>query len=129
MRLLLDTHVLLWWLHDASRLRPETRDLFAAEGSELLWSAASTWELAVKAQLGKLRLGESLHAFVSRVVVAQGLTSLPVHHAHAARVAELPQLHRDPFDRLLVAQASIEDVPLLTADRQLSAYGVECVPA
>ncbi len=129
MRVLLDTHVLLWWLHDASRLRPSTRALFAQPSHELLWSAASTWELGIKQQFGKLRLEGSLHEFVTRTIVEQGLVALPVHHAHAARIAELPALHRDPFDRLLVAQAAVEGVPLLTADAQLAAYGIECLPA
>jgi PIN domain nuclease of toxin-antitoxin system len=129
MRVLVDTHVLLWWLHDASRLRPTTRALFAEPANELLWSAASTWELAIKVQLGKLRLDQPVHTFVMGVMATQSLTSLPVHHAHAARIAELPALHRDPFDRLLVAQAAVEGVPFVTADAQLGAYGIECLPA
>ena len=129
MKVLLDTHVLLWWLHDTSRLRPATRAMFAEPANELLWSAASTWELAIKVQLGKLRLDEPVHAFVMGVMAVQSLTALPVHHAHAARVAELPALHRDPFDRLLVAQAAVEGVPFVTADAQLAAYGIECLPA
>jgi PIN domain nuclease of toxin-antitoxin system len=129
VKVLIDTHVLLWWLHDSSRLRPATRALFAATSNELLWSAASTWELAIKVQLGKLRLAESVQSFVARVIAEQDLTALPVHHVHAARVAELPALHRDPFDRLLVAQALVEGVPFVSAHGQLAAYGVECVPA
>lgn len=129
MKVLLDTHVLLWWLHDASRLRPEARALIANASSELLWSAASTWELAIKAQLGKVRFGEPLRQWVTTTLAAQSLTALPVHHSHAARVEELPPLHRDPFDRLLVAQAAVENVPLITGDAQLAAYGIECIPA
>ncbi|MEO6597315.1 MAG: type II toxin-antitoxin system VapC family toxin [Planctomycetota bacterium] len=129
MKYLLDTHVLLWWLHDASRLRPETRALFADSSNQLLWSACSTWELAIKSQLGKLRLEVPLHQFVVRVLAEQDLEALPVHHAHSARVAELPLIHRDPFDRLLVAQAAVEGVPFLTADAQLAAYGIECIAA
>lgn len=129
MRVLLDTHVLLWWLYDASRLRPETRELFHSVANELLWSAGSTWELAIKSQLGKLRLGEPLQDFITRVLPAQSLVALPIHHVHAARVAELPPIHRDPFDRLLVAQAVVEGVPLVTADAQLKAYGIDCIPA
>lgn len=129
MRCLLDTHVLLWWLHDASRLRPETRALFADPGNVLLWSAGSTWELAIKTQIGKLRLDAPLPEFIVRVMVEQNLEGLPVHHAHAARVAGLPAIHRDPFDRLLVAQADVEGVPLLTGDPQLAAYGITCIPA
>ncbi len=129
MRYLLDTHVLLWWLDDASRLRPETRTLFSTASNELLWSAGSTWELAIKSQIGKLRLGEPVQQFVARVMAEQNLLPLPIHHSHAARVAELPAIHRDPFDRLLVAQAMVEGVSLITADTQLAAYGIECVPA
>ncbi len=129
MKVLLDTHVLLWWLHDASRLRQATRELFADPRNALLWSAASTWELAIKLQVGKLRLDQPVHAFVASVMAEQGLTALPVHHAHAAAVAELPLHHRDPFDRLLVAQAAVEGVPFVTADTQLAGYGIECLPA
>ena len=92
MRLLLDTHVLLWWLSESSRLSPATRGLFVDSGNELLWSAASTWELAIKLQLGKLRLphgGEdhaNLAGFVARTIVDQSLTPLGVEHTHAARV-------------------------------------------
>ncbi len=128
-RALLDTHVLLWWLHDASRLSAATRALFADPQNELLWSAASTWEMAVKVQLGKVRLGGTVHEFVVRAIAEQSLTALPVHHAHAARVPELSPLHRDPFDRLLVAQAAVEQVPLVTGDAQLAAYGIECLTA
>jgi PIN domain nuclease of toxin-antitoxin system len=129
VKLLLDTHVLLWWLHDASRLRPETRALFADMAHEMFWSAASTWELAIKLQLGKVRLHEPLPSFVARVLAEQSLCALPIHHAHAAKVAEPPPLHRDPIDRLLVAQAAVEQLQLLTADPQIAAYGVACVSA
>lgn len=129
MRLLLDTHVLLWWVHDSSRLRADTRATIGDPANELLWSAASTWELGIKLQLGKLRLEEPLQTFVSRMLRSQALTPLAVQHEHAVRVAELPPIHRDPFDRMLVAQSLVETVPLLTADVQLQAYGVQCVPA
>jgi PIN domain nuclease of toxin-antitoxin system len=125
VRILLDTHILLWWLDGHERLRPKVRKLLADGKNELLWSAASTWELAIKAQLGKVRLQESVAAFVSRVMVSQSLTALPIQHLHAAATAELPMHHRDPFDRLLVAQADIEGVPLLTGDERLRAYDIE----
>jgi len=129
MRVLLDTHVLLWWLHDSARLRSGTRDLLASAANELLWSAASTWELAIKAGLGRVEFREPLHDFVVRMCAEQSLIPLPIQLAHAARVVDLPPLHRDPFDRLLVAQAAVEAVPLVTADAQLSGYGIECLPA
>ena len=101
------------------------RKLLADGKNELLWSAASTWELAIKAQLGKVRLQESVGAFVSRVMISQNLTALPIQQLHAAATAELPMHHRDPLDRLLVAQADIEGVPLLTGDERLRAYDIE----
>lgn len=129
MKALLDTHVLLWWLGDSGRLREATRALIADPANTLLWSAASTWELAIKTGIGKVRLGRPVPRFVTAVLEQQSLVALPIHHAHAAAVAGLPPLHRDPFDRLLVAQALVERVPLLTADPQLAAYDVECLPA
>jgi PIN domain nuclease of toxin-antitoxin system len=129
VRLLLDTHVLIWWLGGDERLRRKTRNLLSSPDHELLWSAASTWELAIKIRLGRFRLEEPLQQFVLRVISSQGLTPLPVDHAHAARVADLPQHHRDPFDRLLVAQAMVEGVTLLTADPRLSAYDIEILAA
>jgi PIN domain nuclease of toxin-antitoxin system len=126
---LLDTHVLLWWLGDSAQLSAAARELFADERNELLWSAASTWELGIKATLGKLRLPEPLERFVPRQIREQGLIGLPIYHDHAIRAAELPAVHRDPFDRMLAAQALVEGVPLVTRDVQLRAYGVECVEA
>lgn len=129
MRLLLDTHVLLWWLHEAHRLRKATRRLLRDPENVLLWSAASTWELAIKLQLGKLHIDGSLREMLADAAKEQHLQLLPVHHEHVARVAELPPLHRDPFDRLLIAQAAVEGVPLLTGDPQLAGYGIECLRA
>jgi PIN domain nuclease of toxin-antitoxin system len=126
---LLDTHVLLWWLHDSARLQRATRQLLADAQHELVWSAASTWELGIKLALGKLRLDEPLPQFVTRILRQQGLVAMPVQHAHAAHVAQLPPIHRDPFDRLLIAQAVVESLPLLTADARLADYGIECLPA
>ena len=129
MRVLLDTHVLLWWRQDSSSLQKATRDLFAGDDNELLWSAASTWELGIKSRLGKLRLDEPFGPFITRILAEENLRALPIHHAHVVHASELPLLHRDPFDRLLVAQAIVEQVPLLTNDRQLAAYGLVCISA
>lgn len=129
MRILLDSHVLLWWIADRSALAAKTHTLLADETTELLWSPASTWELGIKIHLGKLRLHLPLDQFVAEQMASQSLTPLPIQHAHAARAAMLPPIHRDPFDRMLVAQAMAEDVPLLTADKELAAYGVQCLPA
>lgn len=129
MRVLLDTHALLWWVGDPQQLEAGARALIASRDAELLWSAASTWELGIKMALGKLRLPESLDRFVHRQIREQSLVGLPIYHDHAVRAAELPPIHRDPFDRMLVAQALVEDVPLLTRDVTLAGYGVECIRA
>lgn len=129
MRVLLDSHALLWWITDASTLSRAAVELFQADDTELLWSAASTWELGIKAAIGKLRLPEPLDRFVVRQLREQNLIGLPIYHDHAARAAELPPIHRDPFDRMLVAQALVENVPLLTRDVALGAYGVTCIGA
>ncbi len=129
MRALLDSHVLLWWLSDAARLAPAARALLEDQRSELLWSAASTWELGIKVALGKLTLPEPLERFVPRQIREQSLIGLPIYHDHAVRASGLPSIHRDPFDRMLVAQALVENVPLVTRDRALEGYGVGCVEA
>jgi PIN domain nuclease of toxin-antitoxin system len=118
VRLLLDTHVFLWFLADASQLTKKARrEIELAE--EVCISAASIWEIAIKTAIGKLK------ADVARVregIAASGFVELAVRASHAAAVVELPPHHRDPFDRLLIAQATSEPLGLLTADRLLVRY-------
>lgn len=127
MRLLLDTDVLLWWQLDSPRLSERARSIIADGSNTLLWSAASSWELAIKIGLGRLTLPEPLANYVPRVLRESRITPLTIEHPHTWLVATLPNLHRDPFDRLLVAQARLERVPLLSADERLDEYGVERV--
>ena len=128
MRLLLDTQVWLWAVSEPGRIGAEVRALLEDEAHTLLLSAASVWEMAIKYRLGKLPLPEPPSLFVPSRLVRDGVLPLPVEHHHAARVASLPDHHRDPFDRLLVAQAQVERLSLVTADRQLAAYDVPIVP-
>jgi PIN domain nuclease of toxin-antitoxin system len=118
VRLLLDTHVFLWFLADAGDLSQDARrDIDAAE--EVFVSAASIWESAIMAALGKLKVDvEQVAAGIER----SGFLELPVRASHAAQVASLPDHHRDPFDRLLIAQAISEPLVLLTADRVFAQY-------
>lgn len=122
MRALLDTHVWLWSLTEPNRLNAGARALFTDPGNELLLSAASAWEIAIKFSLGKLPLPEPPAQYVASRMAAQRITPLPISHAHALAVASLPPHHSDPFDRLLVAQSQIEGCHLVTADPRLKPY-------
>lgn len=127
MRFLLDTHVWLWLLTEPERIDPKVLDRLGDRANQLLLSAASSWEIAIKHQLGRLRLPEHPATYVPDRLRRSGVTPLPVEHGHALEVARLPPHHRDPFDRLLVAQASLLRLPLVTADRRLAACDVELV--
>jgi PIN domain nuclease of toxin-antitoxin system len=124
VKLLLDTHIWLCLQHAPERLG-ETLALAEDPGNELLLSAASSWEIALKWALGKLSLPEPPATYVPTRTITSGVVLLPVEHRHALAVATLPFHHRDPFDRLLVAQAVAEGATVLTADAAFAAYDVE----
>jgi PIN domain nuclease of toxin-antitoxin system len=126
VRALVDTHVWLWMLTAPERLG-STRGLIAAADTELLLSAASSWEIAIKFSLGRLPLPADPTVYVPDRMQATGVTPVPVTHLDALEVAVLPPIHRDPFDRLLVAQARRHGVPIITADARIAAYDVETV--
>jgi PIN domain nuclease of toxin-antitoxin system len=121
MRLLLDTHILLWALDTPARLDDKTRSLLEDPANEVLFSAASIWEIAIKARLGRADFPVRPHE-IAQAARDTGFLELPVWADAAARVANLPLHHRDPFDRLLVAQAMIEPMRLYTADPLLPPY-------
>ena len=121
MRLLLDTHVLLWAAGKDDRLSPAARRLLERPGNELVFSAASLWEVALKRQGGKRDFGAE-PAVLRRTLLESGYIELPITGIHAAATSALPPLHRDPFDRLLLAQAMTEGMTLVTADKVLSRY-------
>lgn len=125
MRILLDTQVWLWMLMSPDRLSDRGRSLVEDPSTDLLLSAASTWEIAIKASLGKLELPGPPEVVVPEMIATSQVTPLPILPTHTLRVAALPRHHRDPFDRLLVAQAQLEAVPILTADARIGAYDVE----
>lgn len=127
MRALLDTHTFLWWITDDPQLSPRVREIISSGENKLFLSAASGWEMAVKAALGKLTFPGSLKIFIIEQLAVNGIDSLPVELAHALHVSTLPVIHRDPFDRLLIAQAQLEDLPILTADPQIGRYDVEVI--
>jgi PIN domain nuclease of toxin-antitoxin system len=125
MRFLLDTHVWLWTPASLQRIRADTRALLAAPENSLLLSAASSREIAIKYRLGKLPLPEPPARFIPPRLVRDGIEPLSVERHHAQAVADLPMHHADPFDRLLIAQARIEGLILVTAEPKLAAYVVE----
>jgi PIN domain nuclease of toxin-antitoxin system len=127
MRILLDTHAFLYWIMDSDRLSRRAREVFLDSGSVPLWSAASSWEVSIKYALGRLELAKPPKEIFPEQLRRQRIGSLPVEHSHAFRVAELPLHHRDPFDRLLVAQAQVERLPILSRDPALRDYDVEVI--
>lgn len=129
MNLLLDTQVWLWMLAEPSRLGSTTSELLTDESNGLLLSAASSWEIAIKYQLGKLALPEPPDRYVPDRMRSSGVVGFAIEHAHALAVASLPGHHRDPFDRLLVSQAQMENLPIVSADEQLARYEVDFVDA
>jgi len=121
VRLLLDTHIFLWLNTQPERLGNQL-SLVEDRGSEILFSAVGSWEIAIKHALGRLTLPEPPERYVPSRMRAIGATGLPIEHSHALAIASLPPVHRDPFDRLLVAQSMLLDVPILTADSILARY-------
>lgn len=122
MRLLLDTHVWLCLQAEPERLEPEVLTALEDETNDLILSAASAWEIAIKYALGRLSLPEPPPTYIPSRMRKHGVIGMPVEHSHALAVAELPMHHRDPFDRLLIAQALVERLTFVTVDPLLDAY-------
>jgi PIN domain nuclease of toxin-antitoxin system len=124
MKLLLDTHALIWFAENDARLSAPARQALEDDTNDLFCSVASIWEMAIKASLGKLKLSARLDTVFRRRLEESGFAVLAVEYAHAAHVLSLPWHHRDPFDRLLIAQAALEQLALVSHDNQLDAYGI-----
>jgi PIN domain nuclease of toxin-antitoxin system len=124
LRVLLDTHSWLWMVGDSGRLAASSRGLLRDPANDLFLSAASAWEIAIKYATGKLRLPQPPAALITQWMAEVRMGALPILHAHALRASELPLHHRDPFDRLLIAQAQIEGLTVLTADREFGKYDI-----
>ncbi|MCD4716015.1 MAG: type II toxin-antitoxin system VapC family toxin [Desulfobacterales bacterium] len=125
MNLLLDTHAFLWWITDAPKLSKTARELMGNGQNILYWSAASSWEVSIKYALGRLPLPEIPEIFLPSELSQNRIESLPVIDAHAFRAGHLPRYHRDPFDRMLIAQAQVESLALLSNDQKLGFYDVD----
>ena len=127
MRALLDTHVLLFWLYEPSRLGTAALRLLSSRDNAVFWSVASSWEIAIKVALGRLRLDGPVAEIIPFELSRNGVSLLSIDHRHVLAVSDLPRLHGDPFDRLLVAQALAEDLVLVSDDSRLHEYGVPTV--
>ena len=123
--ILLDTHVWLWLNGAVERLSPRCLDIISSPRSEVFLSPVSAWEIAIKCATGKLFLPEPPEVYIPRRMEANRINPLPIQHDHAFRAAALPRHHKDPFDRMLIAQAQLERMRLVTVDGQLSQYDVE----
>jgi len=124
-RLLLDTHTFLWWVDDAPELTAVARRAIADVNNECCLSLASCWEMAIKSSLRKLQLAKPVERFVADQLAANAFTLLNIELRHAAKVEKLPFHHRDPFDRLLIAQAMTEKLTVVSADKVFSDYGIK----
>lgn len=124
-RLLLDTHALLWWLADDEALGGTARQLIGEPRNQILVSAASIWEISIKRTKGLIEVPDDLEALVED----EGFSKLPISLFHAQQAGALPEIHRDPFDRMLIAQAQAEGLELITADTVIPRYGVRVVSA
>jgi PIN domain nuclease of toxin-antitoxin system len=124
MKLLLDTHAFLWFIEDSPRLSAEAKGLLESD-VDLFISVASLWEIAIKLSTGKLTLTQQFEAFISEQLSKNTIEVLPITVAHLALVATLPFHHRDPFDRLLIAQATVELLPIVSIDQALDHYRIK----
>ena len=124
MQLLLDTHTLLWWFSGDDALSVEAKTAIADEGNGVFVSAATAWEIATKHRIGKLSIAAKLVADLDGSIASQGFIGLPISVRHGQTAGALPGPHRDPFDRMLIAQAILDDLVLVSNERAFDAYGV-----
>ncbi|MBM4307834.1 MAG: type II toxin-antitoxin system VapC family toxin [Deltaproteobacteria bacterium] len=127
MKVLLDTHIFLWWITEDPRLSSKASEIIRDGSNELFLSAASGWEIAIKAKLNRIQLPTTPEKFISEQLRINGIQGLPILMSHALHVYNLPNHHRDPFDRILIAQCQSEGLPILTADPSFTPYKIEAI--
>lgn len=125
-KILLDTHALIWWLEGGAKLSPAARRIIADPEASVLVSSASAWEIAIKHHAGKFRVPDLIKNFEGRVQ-REGFVELPISIEHAVKAAALPGSHKDPFDRVLIAQSQLEDAAIVTRDPLFRKYAVQCI--
>jgi PIN domain nuclease of toxin-antitoxin system len=127
VRVLIDTHVFLWWNQDNEQLSTKARRIMADPANTIFFSVVSAWEIAIKVQLGKLRLPGDASLYVQNRAARDHMEILSISLRHASVLQSLERLHRDPFDRMLVAQSQVESLPILTADPGIRAYPTDTI--
>lgn len=127
MKYLLDTHVLLWIITNDSKLSLKAKTIYLDPENDIYFSLAGVWEMAIKSSLGKLSLSKQLDKFIDEHIKGNNIEILKIEVPHVVRVENLPFHHRDPFDRLMISQAIVENLPLMSADRVLDAYPIKRV--
>ena len=125
MKVLLDTHAFLWLIDDDDRLSKAARRTFLNLENRLFFSAASMWEICIKISLGKLSLSEGWSQIIQKEMESSSISWLPIQQRHCIEVVDLPFHHRDPFDRVIIAQAMVEDMHILSRDSRLSGYEID----
>ena len=127
MRFLLDTHTFLWLTMGDKRLSDTTQEILLSDENELFFSMASFWEMAIKSSFGKLKLADGWTSIANAELSTNAIQRLPISDVHCEKVSTLPFHHRDPFDRMLIAQAITENISILSKDKIFSEYGIECI--
>lgn len=127
MRGLLDTHTFLWWVTNQPQLSERVKLILSDRNNQIFFSAASGWEIAIKAQLGKLEIPNEPEAFIADQLELNSFQILPIELKHTLHIYHLPIHHKDPFDRILIAQSQVEKLPLLTLDPQIMRYEVDII--
>ncbi|MHC5933985.1 type II toxin-antitoxin system VapC family toxin [Nostoc sp.] len=127
MRALLDTHAFIWWVTNDPKLSANARNVIADSGNILFLSVVSAWEIIIKNKLGKLTLPEPVEQYIPSRLAINRFESLPIQMSHVLQVASLPSIHRDPFDRILIAQSQVENLPIVTIDQLITQYLVQTI--
>jgi PIN domain nuclease of toxin-antitoxin system len=127
MKYLLDTHAFLWFAEDNMRLSKTAKEIIADYRNNIYLSSASVWEISIKISIGKLKLKKDLNKFISENIIQYGFTPIAVTIPHTIEIAKLPEIHKDPFDRILIAQSIVEKIQIITSDKYINKYNIKTV--
>jgi len=127
MKYLLDTHAFLWFVSDDKRLSSKAKSIIQDSNNEIYFSAASAWEMSIKAKLGRLKFRRNLESFIIEQLTANSFGPLAITIPHSLYTEKLPQIHKDPFDRMMISQTKVENMVLITGDKKIREYKVSIV--